>query len=127
MPHEVLDAIKPWVKTFSAEISMKNKHGDNVCVGGIIKRITDCTDLFEDEDYDGYAYIYIDDDIGDMTLLVPKEIFKEISKEYDVKEGIIVLAEGKVMKPKGMPSPGVEIVCWNIYPLSTKKTEPQEE
>ena len=116
MSHDVLKAIKPWVKTFSAEIPFKYKHGDDVCVGGIIKKVLDLTELFED--HDGYAYVYIDDDVGEMTLLVPKEIYKSLDK---IEEGEIVLAEGKILSPKQGITKGIDIVCWDIHPLLKKQ------
>jgi hypothetical protein len=128
--NEVLKQIKPWVKTYSAEIPLKYKHGDTVCVGGMVESVFDLSMVFDD--FKGYVEIKVDDDIGKMTLLVPLEVYQEIQKEYEFKKDMIILAEGRVVvKPiqsetPREEAPRVEVICWNVYPLSSKKDKEEE-
>lgn len=130
MELEILKAIKPWVKTYSAEIPLKYKHGDVVCVGGIVESIFDLSMVLDDDK--GFVEIKVDDDIGKMTLLVPNGIYNEIRKDYKLEKGMIILAEGRVTT-KQEPNETlrdnkkcVEVICWNVYPLSAKKDKEQE-
>ena len=120
MPDSTLKQIKPWVKAFSAEIPHKYKHGEIVCIGGLITKIVDLTHIYKD--FERFIYVHIDDDVGECVVLIPFEIYNEIQKEYEIKEGEVVIVEGKVLDKKtdqGKP----EVVCWNICPLSSKITK----
>lgn len=126
MNYDLIKELKPWVTTFSEVIKLKYSHGNEICVGGEIKNIFNLTQFFKN--LDTMVQINIDDKIGEMALLFPKEIYDEFNKQYKLKKGNIILAKGKVYDPfkafdneyynrENIPA----IICWHMEPLYNKK------
>lgn len=119
---DLFNRLKPWVNTFSEEIRLKYKHGDEVHVGG---QITSIFDLYKySSDKDPVIQVDIDDGVGESVLLIPIKIYTVCKEKYGIKEQDVVLARGKVLDPsnflsdknKGHIKP--TIMCWNIKPLN---------
>jgi hypothetical protein len=123
MDETLIKRLKPWISVFSAEINMHNQHGDNVKVGGKITSIFDISSFaLELKEDDVEACITIDDSIGTTDLLFIRNTFKAFNDTYIFTPGMVILAEGKVLKEQGKklienPSQVSSIVCWDIKPL----------
>jgi hypothetical protein len=134
MSNELISKLKPKVTTFSEAIRYNFKHSDPLCVGGVITNIFDMSILTDDKKLtDGMVQMTIDDNVGKMLLLIPKEGFDILNKEYSFKNGMVVLAEGKLLdfekelyKPNSSKSinydtPAATLICWVVKPY--KETE----
>lgn len=123
MEKTLVQRLRPWISVFSAEMVKKNKHGDNVKVGGTILSILDFSscDLKIDRD-DIETYITIDDSIGTTDLFFLKDTYHTFNKDYNFIPGMIILAEGKVLREKKVPLDDKKlntnsIICWDIKPI----------
>lgn len=136
--------LKPLV-TFSAVIEQHKTHGDEVCVGGIIKNIYDFTNILSDlpvakkGDIRPTVSIEIDDSLGMIELVLPQEVWENCNQVTRFTPGMVVLAEGKVWddtpaskKPakkvvKHPENPYAKsVLCWKLWPLMTSPPKKDE-
>lgn len=124
----LVQKLKPWVSSFSAAIAKKAKHGDMVTIGGQIKAIYDITNLFKGsfEEDDPGILIVVDDAVGQVGVIMPAEAYQTCRRDYDLKEGMVILAEGRVDCPEDVShregDVDVRVICWKVYPIP----QPQE-
>jgi len=142
---DLVTKLKPLVTTFSEAIPYQYKYKDNLKVGGQIISNFSVPNLSSDS-YDKtdlyMQYIEIDDAVGQISLMIPSEIYEELNNKYFFKEGMIILAEGKVFdsdvdigkKSKGVmknlnyrkePLPSATLLCWNLMPYSQLTSYPK--
>jgi hypothetical protein len=130
----IVQKLKQYVTSFSAAIPYQHKHGDIIWVGG------DVVDIFtipcvhdlipeserKEEPVLDAVYLTLDDGVGLNRLMIPRLIYLKYKEAFDLKLGMVVLAEGKVyimeMKEKGKPilnhpEAAPRIICWRILPL----------
>jgi len=133
----LVSKLRPWVTTFSEAIRYQCQHKDELRVGGKIVRIFNLADIMGDEKE--MAYLTLDDDVGQISLMVPGSIYNKLNSKYSFKEDMVVLADGKLLDPEGMlkrprtskgntiePPPCATLVCWNIEPYVENEV-PKEE
>jgi hypothetical protein len=130
----IVQKLKNYVTSFSAAIPLQHKHGDDIWVGGEVVdifTIPDVHSLIPESERDkepvlDAVYITLDDGVGLNRLMVPRLIFAKWKEAFDLKLGMVVIAEGKVyiveMKEKGKailnhPEATPRIICWKIIPL----------
>lgn len=150
----IVQKLKPWVTSFSEAIQHQFKHGDNVWVGGEIIDIfsvPNVEDLApelekfgisaskpEDKRMYDAVYVTLDDGVGINRLALPREAYLKYKEMFDIKTGMIVLAQGRVLQLemsetvkgktrilKDHPEGSTRILCWKILPLP--ETEPETE
>jgi hypothetical protein len=134
----IVQKLKPWVTSFSEAIRYKYKHGDVVCVGGEITDIfsvPNVADLLSETEgkhepmYDA-VYMTLDDGVGINHLAVPCEAYLKYKEMFNIKTGMVVLAEGRVFELemtetvkgktreiKNHPEGSIRILAWKIVPL----------
>lgn len=81
--------IKPHISGFSRQIHLSGKHLDKVVSGGRVTSILDMSNWSDSEGSD-VVYVRIDDVVGDILILVPGVLWREISASI----GDIVIANG---------------------------------
>lgn len=89
--------LKPYV-SFSEDIKRNAEHAQEVVVGGEIKsiiRTIDFVDTVENED-DHFAYLVVDDGVGENSVAIPEKLFSYILQKYNLAIGSIVLINGYV-------------------------------
>lgn len=128
---ELVFKLKPWVTTFSEAIKFQYKHGDELCVGGVIKKVFSLPGKITNEvekkvEYDSkedMVHITLDDDVGEISLMIPHHIYETLNGQHAFLNGMVVLAYGKffcensLKKTLGYPS----LICWDMQPLSELK------
>lgn len=133
MSNNLVSKLSPWVTTFSEGIRYKCQHKDELLVGGKIVRIFDLAKILSDEE--AMVYITLDDDVGQMALVMPSKIYQECNSKYSFCEGMIVLAKGRLLDPDNSlkkptilkkfetieAPPLVPLVCWNLEPYKEKE------
>lgn len=124
MSEDLVSKLRPWVTTFSDAIRYQCQHKDELRVGGKIVRIFNLASIIGDEKE--MSYITIDDDVGEVCLMIPGGIFEQLNNKYSFAEGMIILADGKVLDPEGIlkrtakksesseASQSATLVCWNV-------------
>lgn len=118
MSSDLVPKLKPWVTTFSEAIRYNHKHGETLKIGGKVRNVYSIPSM--DKDDEDMTYINIDDGVGEMTLLVPERFYKQLKELYQLSEGMIVLAEGRLVDPLGDLKKNHEratIMCWLVEPL----------
>jgi hypothetical protein len=152
----LVQKLKPWVTSFSEAIRHQYQHGDTVWVGGEIKDIfsvPNVEDLVpelekygvtavtpEDKAMFDAVYITLDDGVGINRLAVPRVAYLKYKELFDIKEGMVILAEGRVVQIKmtetvkgktrpieNHPEGSTRILCWKILPLPEKEPEKKPE
>lgn len=138
---ELVAKLKPLITTFSEAIRYKYKHRDSLKVGGKIVAnfsVPDFSKDSNDDDASYMQYIQIDDAIGQISLIVPGQIYDELSKKYSFDNDTIVIAEGKLLDPEGElkkqidnkvqlkgrsaeDMPNVTLLCWNVEPYDARE------
>jgi hypothetical protein len=135
MSKELISKLQPFVNTFSEALKTKYKHGDQVVVGGVIKEIFHMNNFLPEGSEDQGVYLKLDDGIGYNYLTVPDIAFQQFVKDHDLKEGSLVLAEGRLFTVNTTHTYELEgktittdkheyettrILCWEIAPLPDK-------
>jgi hypothetical protein len=139
MSKELVTKLKPWVTAFSEGIRYSHKKADELRVGGSIDSIFDMSELTDDSEwikkYSGeMVQMMIDDEVGKILLLIPKEAYDDLNKDYSFKDGMVVIAKGKLLefekdiyRPNAKtntsePRPSATLLCWKVEPIQ----EPQK-
>lgn len=131
MNNDLISKLRPWVTTFSEAIRYQHQHKDELRVGGKIVRIFNFSSMTQDKK--DMVYLTVDDDVGEISLMVPGDIYEELDNKYSFVKGMIVLADGKLLDPEDAfkkpikstklkrselveATPSATLICWNIEP-----------
>jgi hypothetical protein len=123
----LVPVLKSLVTTFSEGIKYNCKHRDELCVGGKIVSILNMSQLMANPEE--MVYLTLDDDVGKMSLMVPGTIFKQLNEKFSLTEGMVVLANGRLLDPEGELKKKrskidmATIMCWNVEPLQKATKE----
>lgn len=124
MEKTLVQRLRPYISVFSVEMDSKNKDGDSVRVGGTVKGIIDLSDYdIKVGDSDIETYVTIDDSIGETTLLFIKDSYKIYNEKFNFENGMVILAEGSVLKNAKRPlserriEKSSSVLCWKIQPI----------
>jgi hypothetical protein len=120
----MIEKLKGHVSTFSEAVKIKYDHSDTLILGGQIKRIfklpgTINGDKVEYLDTD-CVYLTLDDGVGESCVLIPREAYQMFDSIYQFKEGMLVIATGRLFDPyKKLKSHGYvpSIISWEITPI----------
>ena len=134
---ELIPKLKPFVSTFSEGIRYKYKKSDQLRVGGKIVSIFDVSKVTK-ESKSSMIHIIVDDNIGNMLLMIPKEAYSVLNKKYSFKDGMIIFAEGRLLDFQKLhekreeaeriePSPTATLICWLIKPYELEEKQRKEE
>ncbi|MEX3713485.1 DNA-binding protein [Cytobacillus horneckiae] len=85
----LIQQLQPKVSGFSHSFQLTGKNNDEVVCGGKIKQINDMN-LLSDEENADIIYVTIDDVIGELLILIPGELWRNLN----VKKDDLILAEG---------------------------------
>lgn len=140
----IVEKLKPYVTAFSEELPLRYQHGAEVTVGGKIKKIFKLEDIMSDvlqekknkgnidsKDLGLGIYITLDDGVGILQIVVPKEVYDFVEKAYGLYPSQVVIAHGKLafldtthryMRNEqeiqvNNHSKEFRVICWEITPL----------
>lgn len=142
----IVQLLKPHISTFSVAVPLQHKHGDVVTVGGTIVGILNLHDLLKnalnEEFRDEGVYLTLDDGVGLNQVVVPAQAYHVYEKEFGLKEGMIVVAKGKLAEldtthtyknKRGKTetrdnhdTPTIRVFAWQVRPIEEKVDKVKE-
>lgn len=89
----IVEALRPHVTSFSADLQQRVTHGQEVRVGGTIRSIMDMSVLHGDSDDTTWVYLILDDGVGENYVMMPSMYFHELQEERPAISGDVILVD----------------------------------
>lgn len=80
----IVEALRPHVTSFSADLQQRVTHGQEVRVGGRLRSIMDMSVLHGESDDTNWVYLIIDDGVGENYIMMPSMYYHELQESRPV-------------------------------------------